>query len=211
MVSDEQPLAARLKLHYVDADASDRARFAQIAMELGHHCELYDGLAEIAVHPPRLGILVLRDEPAMGVGVFNAIARLEQMGIWLSVLAIGEAPEPRTIVEAIKAGALDYLTLPLELPRFQRCLARISVEDQHTSIVRRRRVEAQERVNRLTAREGEVLDQLAFGQSNKAIARKLGISPRTVEIHRANMMSKLEASNAAGVVRIALDAGRAHA
>jgi FixJ family two-component response regulator len=211
MVSEEQPLAERLKLHYVDTDASDRARFAQIAMQLGHHCELYCGLAEIAVHPPRFGILVLRDEPATGAGVFNAIARLEQMGIWLSVLAIGEAPEPRTIVEAIKAGALDYLTLPLELSRLQRCLARISVEDQHTSIVRRRRAEAQERINRLTAREGEVLDQLAFGQSNKSIARKLGISPRTVEIHRANMMSKLEASSAAGVVRIALDAGRVHA
>lgn len=161
MVSDERPLAERLKLHYVDADASNRARFEQIAIRLGHHCELYDGLAELAVHTPRLGILVLRGELTMGGDVVSAMARLEEMGIWLSVIAIGEASGSRTIVESIKAGALDYLTLPLDIPRLQRCLARISAGDQHISSLCRRRIEAQAMVDRLAAREAEVLNQLA--------------------------------------------------
>lgn len=208
MIMHERNDSENSKLHYVDDDASNRARMVQVAVQLGHHCELYDGLEELAAHHPKLGIVILRDKPARGGGVVNALSRLEQMGIWLSVIAIGEVSEPRQIVEAIKAGALDYLSLPIDPLRLQRCLARISIEDQRASSLRRRRVEAQRRVGRLTVREGEVLDQLSFGQSNKAIARILGISPRTVEIHRANVMTKLEASSAAGVVRIAHDAGR---
>jgi len=67
-------------------------------------------------------------------------------------------------------------------------------------------IEARSRIENLSTREREVLDWLAQGSSNKAIARELQISPRTVEIHRANMMSKLGASHAADAVRLRLEA-----
>ncbi|MEE4213072.1 MAG: LuxR C-terminal-related transcriptional regulator [Parvularcula sp.] len=209
MVTDELPRTEKLKLHYIDHDPGSRARFVQIAMQLGHHCELYDDLAELTAHSPQAGILVLRDDPAIGGGLVNAIQSLDEMGIWLSVIAIGEDPQPQRIVDAIKAGALDYLTLPGDQLRLARCFSRISVEDKQNSSLRRRRVEAQRKISRLSERERQVLNQLVGGQSNKAIARALGISPRTVEIHRSNMMSKLEASHAVGAVRIALEAGHA--
>ena len=67
-------------------------------------------------------------------------------------------------------------------------------------------IEARDRISKLSAREREVLDWLAEGSSNKAIARELEISPRTVEIHRANMMNKLGARHAAEAVRLRLEA-----
>jgi FixJ family two-component response regulator len=67
-------------------------------------------------------------------------------------------------------------------------------------------IEARDRISTLSTREREVLDWLAEGSSNKAIARELDISPRTVEIHRANMMNKLGVRHAAEAVRLRLEA-----
>ena len=72
---------------------------------------------------------------------------------------------------------------------------------------RRRLIDARRRIDQLSKREREVLDWLSEGCSNKAIARELEISPRTVEIHRANMMDKLGAGHAAEAVRLRLEAG----
>jgi FixJ family two-component response regulator len=206
MLTNDHSRADRLALHYIDADVADRARFAQAALQLGHHCELYESLAELSLHLPRRGLIILKDEPSHDGGIINAIAQLEQLGVWLSIIGVAASPQPRRIVETIKAGALDYLALPLDPARLERSLVRVSKEDKHVSDLRRRRIEARQKINRLTYREGEVLERLATGLSNKAIARDLGISPRTVEIHRANMMSKLEAPHSASAIRIALDA-----
>lgn len=195
----------KLTLHYVDLDTRARAQFATLAMEIGHHCELYDSLSELYAYPPEHGLIVMRDAPSDAGGILSALARLEKAGIWLPVIAVGDAPSPHKIVEAIKAGALDYLSLPLEGSRLERCLVRTAEEAKRTSSLRRRKIEVQELIDRLSTREAEVLDLLACGHSNKLIARELGISPRTVEIHRANMMNKLGARHAASAVRIKLE------
>ena len=106
-----------------------------------------------------------------------------------------------------RPGALDYLSLPLETERFERCLARIEKEAEVFGAARRRMIEARDRIASLSVREREVLEWLAEGSSNKVIARELDISPRTVEIHRANMMHKLGARHAAEAVRLKLEAG----
>ena len=72
---------------------------------------------------------------------------------------------------------------------------------------RRRMIEARDRISSLSTREREVLDWLAEGSSNKVIARELDISPRTVEIHRAHMMEKLEADSLSSALRLAFVAG----
>jgi len=198
-------MTRKASLHFVDSCSRQRAELARVGFALGHHCEVYGDLSELAVHPPRDGIIIARDTVEDG-GVGMILDRLGRLGIWLPLIAVDVQPRPGRIVEAIKAGALDYLALPLDPERFTRCLSRIEKEAEQFGAARRRMIEARDRISTLSTREREVLDWLAEGSSNKAIARELDISPRTVEIHRANMMTKLGARHAAEAVRLKLEA-----
>ncbi|MEL7445558.1 MAG: LuxR C-terminal-related transcriptional regulator [Pseudomonadota bacterium] len=192
-------------LHFIDSSSRSRAELSRIGFDLGHHCEVYGDLSELSVHPPRDGIIVARDAAEEG-GVTMILERLSKLGIWLPVIAVDGQPRPGRIVEAIKAGALDYLALPLDPDRFARCLNRIAQEAEMFGASQRRMIEARNRISSLSNREREVLEWLSEGSSNKVIARELEISPRTVEIHRANMMNKLGARHAAEAVRLKLEA-----
>lgn len=192
-------------LHFIDSSSRTRAELARIGFDLGHHAEVYADISDLTVHPPREGIIIARDDAEAG-GIAVILDRLSRLGIWLPLIAVDETPRPGRIVEAIKGGALDYMALPLNDEKFSRCLMRIEGEAELFGEARKRMIEARNRISNLSRREREVLEWLAEGSSNKVIARQLEISPRTVEIHRANMMSKLGARHAAEAVRLKLEA-----
>lgn len=198
-------MGQRNTIHFIDGDTRIRAELARTAFAMGHHAEVYADLAELCDHPPHDGIVVVRDCPDEG-GIEATLGVLARCGIWLPVVAMDEAPQTGRVVAAIKAGALDYLPLPLDPGRLGAMLERIDDEAREQADARRRMIEARGWIENLSAREREVLDRLAVGNSNKAIARELQISPRTVEIHRANMMTKLGASHAAEAVRLRIEA-----
>ena len=203
-MQSEDFLSSKAMLHVVEADMNVRAELFRLGLSLGYHCEIYADFNELATHPPRSGIILLRDRPEDG-GIGFAIDRLINLGIWLPVIAMDSQPAPGRIVQAIKDGALEYLSLPLDPERLTACLSRVKNEAKAVSDIRRRTVHSRTRLATLSCREREVLDALANGGSNKEIARELKISPRTVEIHRANMMGKLGAKHAADAIRIKLE------
>ena len=134
------------------------------------------------------------------------VDQLAEDGVWLPVIAMSEDTRTRTAVAAVREGALDSLRLPVDPSRFRDMLARVGSEAIEVGQVRRRMLEARNRIASLSEREREVLTWMSKGRSNKAIAQELAISPRTVEIHRANMMAKLGSKHSAEAVRLSFEA-----
>jgi FixJ family two-component response regulator len=200
----------RTTLHILGGESRSRAEQARIAFALGHHAEVYGDVDELLDRPPHEGIIVAADE-GQADNVRRLIARLGERGIWLPVVVASDNPDIDRVVAAIKAGALDYLRLPLEMGAFARRLGTILIEAGQHAERRRREVEAQRDIALLSRRERQVLELLSAGCANKEIARRLEISPRTVEIHRGNMMTKLDANHAADAVRLWIDAQHAAA
>ena len=196
----------RLTIHIVDGDMRSRAEQARTVFALGHHAEVYDALEELLNRPPDTGALLVR-EGALEPSLSELFDRLGEKGLWLPVVVCAIEPELERVVAAIKHGALDYLLLPLDHTRLARSLATVEREAAAHGAARRRLNYARGRVQMLSKREREVLEWLAEGSSNKDIARELEISPRMVEIHRANMMGKMGARHVAEAVRLWLESG----
>ncbi len=110
-------------------------------------------------------------------------------------------------VKAMKAGAVDFIEKPFDKKVMLAAVAEGFERIDETSQNGKRREEARLQLNCLTPREMDVLEGLATGYPNKTIGYDLGISPRTVEIHRANLMHKLEVTNFSDLLRIAFAAG----
>lgn len=198
-------MIADTTIHIVALSSLERAEQARACYAADYHAEIYSNYDELLAAAPRRGLVLAEDIVARG-GIAELIAGMGRHGFWLPVIAFAHSAEPQRVVAAIRAGALDYLALPLDPARLGATLGRAQEEALARGAVQREAVEAQARLERLTAREREVLDLLVAGASNKIIARELAISPRTVEIHRANMMAKLGAHHAADAVRLRLAA-----
>ena len=196
----------RIIIHIVDADPRNRAAFARTIFDLGHHAEVYEGAAELTAHLPSQGIVIANDDLADG-GVIELMDAISRKGAWLPVIAMAKNPGMNRVVSAMRAGTFDYLAQPLDPEELATALRRVAGEAEMQARHRRRAMEARMRIAMLSNREREVLDRLSEGCSNKVIARDLDISPRTVEIHRGNMMEKLGARHAAEAVRLCLEAG----
>ena len=138
---------------------------------------------------------------------FQVMAELASRGIdWPVVVMTGHGEVP-VAVRAMKAGAVDFLEKPFEedvlLGSLERAFGLLKERGQKAE----RRRSAESRIGVLTSREREVLRGLMAGLPNKALARRLDISLRTVEMHRANMMERLHVGSLAEALTLAVQAG----
>ncbi len=161
--------------------------FLKVAGTLGSGCVLLD---------VRLGGMD-------GLAVQEA---LRQRGIMLPVVMISGHGDIGLAVRAMKAGAVDFIEKPFEKATLMAAIRQAQGHSRGLDEVHRLAATAQAQLNALTPRERDVLDGLVDGHSNKVVAYDLGISPRTVEIHRANLMSKLGVASLSEALRIAFSA-----
>ena len=116
--------------------------------------------------------------------------------------------EIQIAVSAMKLGAFDFIEKPFDLDALEQLLEAAFTRLETVVSQSRRREDAQAKLATLSPREREVAAHMALGKSSKMIGLDLGISHRTVEIHRASVVSKLEVTNASGVVRLLVEAGQ---
>lgn len=190
------------RVHVVDDDAL-RDSLKAVLEAAGLRCSTYEsgkefleadissGCALVDVRMPGLDGLALLGELA---------ARKSKIPV---IIMTGFADVP-IAVKAMKAGAVDFVEKPAAPDVLIGAVKRaLDAARESTSAERG----AQARLERLTEREMDVLKLLAIGDPNKIVAHKLGISPRTVEIHRGRLMEKLKAGSLADLVRLSLKAG----
>ena len=133
--------------------------------------------------------------------------KLNARGVTMPVIMLTGHGDIAMAVRAMKAGAVDFLEKPFETDALEdairRAFERLTADNRTAD----RAADAGTVIGVLSEREREVLEGLAQGHPNKTIAYYLGISPRTVEVHRANIMAKLQTRSLSGALRIAFAAG----
>jgi FixJ family two-component response regulator len=191
------------KIILIDSDSRRRAAISHLLSGTGVHVEPFESLDELSSRWPREGVIFAHDD---GEIVRRMIERMTDAGNWLPVIAFAEHPSTAQVVQAVLAGAIDYLDWPFGEAEVKQAL--VVAEQSHgtTGSARLREAMARSRVQRLTKREREVLAGVADGLSNRMIGERLAISPRTVEIHRANMLNKMGANHTSEAIRIAIEA-----
>ncbi len=196
-------MSRRSNLLLVDGDFRRRAAISHCLSGSGLHVEPFEDSSELFSRWPRDGLLLVHDSTNV---ITLLLEHMGRTGDWLPIIAFAEAPTTRRIVEAVLQGAVDYLVWPFDE---QELVDSMKVaEDRSLSVAgsKLREAVARSRVERLTRREREVLAGVAGGLSNRLIGEKLKISPRTVEIHRANMLNKMGANHTSEAIRIAIEA-----
>lgn len=139
-----------------------------------------------------------------GIDGLELQRRLRELGVHLPMIIITGHADVPLAVEAMKAGAIDFIEKPFDDELLLGAI-RVALERYDEIGQREKEVaQIQERLQSLSVREREVLDGLLAGYPNKTIAYDLKLSPRTVEVHRANVMTKMGATSLSGLVRMAL-------
>lgn len=195
-------------IHIVDDEDSIRRSVSFMLKTSGYRVETWSSgqafLKEVKHVEEGCILLDVRMPEVDGLEVQRALA---ERGVTMPIVIMTGHGDISIAIRAMKAGAVDFLEKPFEkavlIGAIEEALQRLANAADHSL----RAVEAEKILGALTAREREVLDGLAKGLPNKTIAYDLGISPRTVEVHRANVMTKLDVRSLSDALRIAFAAG----
>ncbi|MEP9377417.1 response regulator FixJ [Aquabacter sp. CN5-332] len=195
-------------IHVVDDDEAMRESLAFLLGSSGFSVRLYDGagvfLDAIASVPPGC---ILSDIRMPDIDGLELLRRVKAGGRPLPVVLMTGHGDVPLAVEAMKLGAADFIEKPFDdevlLKALRAALSHARGEERAEAA----QDEFARRLATLSQRERQVFDRLVVGDPNKVIARILDISPRTVEVYRANVMSKLQASSVSDLVRSAVRAG----
>ena len=203
MANEDRPL-----VHLVDDEAAIRRSAGFMLKSSGYRVETYESGVELLKRDRHLepGCILL-DVRMPGMDGLEVQRALRERGVTLPVVVMTGHGDISVAVRAMKAGAVDFIEKPFEKAALLASLEEGFARLRRAQVGGDQRQEAQTRIAALTAREREVLEGLAQGLPNKSIAYDLGISPRTVEIHRANLMDKLAVRSLSEALRLAFAAG----
>jgi len=195
-------------VHIVDDDEGARESLEFLLRSAKFEVRTYDSakgfLSVISTIKSGCLITDVRMPEISGIDLLRKVRELDTRIPVIVITGHGDVP---LAVEAMRMGAIDFLEKPYEddvlLASVRAALGQVNKQTQNNA----EKAELHDRFAKLSNREREVLEGLVAGQPNKIIAFNLGISPRTVEIYRANVMTKMQAGSLSELVRMALVAG----
>jgi two-component system response regulator FixJ len=195
-------------VHVIDDDEAVRDSLAFLLRANGIEVQTYEsGTVFLAGATELKAGCVVTDVRMPEISGIELLRRLKELKVFLPVIVITGHGDVPLAVEAMKFGAADFLEKPFDddilLAAVRAALNRQDSEGKRQA----ERAAIDDRLAALSNREREVLEGLVAGRANKQIAFDLGISPRTVEIYRANLMTKMQAASLSELVRMALTAG----
>ena len=194
-------------VHVIDDDQAMRESLAFLLGTAGFDVQTHESAtAFLEVASAEAGC-VITDIRMPGLSGLDLLRRMRELKLAVPVIVITGHGDVPLAVEAMKTGAMDFLEKPFDdeilLSSVRSALNRVDVD--HKRLAERSEIEG--RLATLSNRERDVLKGLVGGKANKQIAYDLGISPRTIEVYRANLMAKMQAASLSELVRMALVAG----
>lgn len=193
-----------MHVYIIDDDPEIQRSLAFMLMSEGITSTAFGCAEDLLAQLPGLkqGCLLV-DLRMPGMSGLALQARLHQLGCHLPVIMMTGHGEVGSAVKAMKEGAIDFLEKPFPKADLMAALHAAESVSGHHAIASEARRNAEQQLAQLTNREREVLHGLVLGHLNKRIAHDLEISPRTVEVHRANVMKKLGVHSLSEVLHIA--------
>jgi len=195
-------------VHVIDDDQALRESLVFLFKTARIPVKAYESATAFLEDLPRVeGGCVVTDVRMPGISGIDLLKRLRELKNEIPVIVITGHGDVPLAVEAMKHGASDFLEKPFDdellLAAVRSALSEQAAAQEDQAL----RATLKQRLALLSTRERQVLDGLIAGHPNKTIAYDLGISPRTIEIYRANVMTKMEAASLSELVRMALTAG----
>lgn len=198
-------MARETTVFVVDDDQAMRASLKWLIESVGMQVETYESAQAFldAYYPGRAGCLLL-DVRMPGMGGLELQSYLARREIRIPVIIITGHGDVSMAVKAMKVGAVDFIEKPFDDEELLNSIRNALQHDEKQRVLRAQRADIAARMAELTPREHEVMAMVTDGKSNKEIAATLGVSAKTVEVHRARVMDKMRADSLAELVRMAL-------
>jgi two-component system response regulator FixJ len=197
------------EVQVVDDDPAMRDSLAFLLETAGYRARLHESAVAFLADPSRsLPGCIVTDVRMPEMTGLELVRRLKADGIDTPVIVITGHADVPLAVEAMKAGVADFIEKPFDGDQLLAAIGAALSLGEDRRRAEDERAAVAERLASLSGREREVLDGLVAGHANKVIADDLSISPRTVEVYRANVMTKMRAGSLSELVRMALVAAR---
>jgi two-component system response regulator FixJ len=198
-------MPANRVVHVIDDDAAVRQSLAFLLSTAGLAVRVHASAVDfLKVLPDIQGGCIVTDIRMPEMDGLELQRRLRELKAGLPVIVMTGHGDVPLAVEAMKAGAIDFIEKPFDdevlLSAIRSALSRHAKDSEREA----RLAAVRDRMKTLSGREQEVLERLVAGKPNKVIAHELGLSARTVEVYRANVMTKMQADSLSELVRMAL-------
>jgi two-component system response regulator FixJ len=201
-------MSAEAIVHVIDDDEAMRESLTFLLDTAGLEARTYGSALEFLTRAEALsGGCIVTDVRMPEMTGLELVRRLKTLGVPQPVIVITGHGDVPLAVEAMKAGVVDFLEKPFDDEVFLSAVRAALDVDQRATHAEAERRRFETMLEGLSPREQEVLRGVIAGKANKIIAHELGISPRTVEVYRANVMTKTRAGGLSELVRMALLAG----